>query len=151
MHRLPAAGLEMTRPMRRRLLNFLTALSLALCVAVGALWLWSYQHPVLFGVAGNSVEASRGWIYVNDLAGQMMLALRRRIPPEPLNLVWRRTPENSNTGQRFALPMASVPYWLLAHGILLSRYFLAHRGRPPPQRPLHRLWLRPSSQQGSMP
>jgi len=100
--------------MRRRLLNFLTALSLALCVAVGALWLWSYQHPVLFGVAGNSVEASRGWIYVNDLAGQMMLALRRRIPPEPLNLVWRRTPENSNTGQRFALPMASVPYWLLA-------------------------------------
>src|SRR5438874_990657 len=102
----------MTRPMRRRLLNLLTALSLALCMAVGALWLWSYQHPVVFGVGGNAVGASRGWVYVNDLAGQMMLALRRRIQPEsPRNLVWRPTPENRNTGQRFALPTASVPYW----------------------------------------
>jgi hypothetical protein len=48
--------------MRRRLLNFLTALSLLLCVGVIALWVrgaWTSDHLVVWGPVGSRVAGQR--------------------------------------------------------------------------------------------
>jgi len=58
--------------MKRRLLNLLTALSLALCLAVVALWLRSYWRYDLLGVEGGRAE-----VFVGSYHGHLAWAGRR--------------------------------------------------------------------------
>jgi hypothetical protein len=50
-------------PMARRLFTLLSALSLLLCVAAVALWLWSYRRGHVVSIARESWPAPDRWLY----------------------------------------------------------------------------------------
>src|SRR4051812_49266619 len=61
--------------MTRRLLNFLTVTSSLLCVATAGLWAGGYCRRDEFSVGSYLVTSSRGGVYVESLADEMMRAL----------------------------------------------------------------------------
>src|SRR4051812_22661794 len=67
-----------TRPMTRRLLNLLTALSLLLCVAAVALWVRSY-----FVEDGVQVTFRSDMVSAYSSAGTIASAWDRGMPPMP--------------------------------------------------------------------
>jgi hypothetical protein len=60
---------------RRRLFNLLSALSLAVCVAMSLAWAWSYQRPASVNVAGNVIHSGRGTVHVQN---RLARAISRR-------------------------------------------------------------------------
>jgi hypothetical protein len=66
--------------MTRRLLNFLTITSSLLCVATAGLWARSYCRRDELSVGSYLVTSSRGGVYVESLADQIMRALANPWP-----------------------------------------------------------------------
>ena len=81
----PATATIRCRPVRRRLLNFLTALSLLLCMAACVLWVRSYflTDAFGFGRATDGAAAPTLSVYAAGLArGRVVLVLVHGLPPE---------------------------------------------------------------------
>ena len=87
--------------MRRRLLNFLTALSLLLCVAVCVLWVRSHYYPESW-----AFEGGRRYTVVS-LRGTMMLEVRSHSAAPYAGPAPGPLPSPAEK----ALPVASPPRW----------------------------------------
>ena len=116
--------------MTRRLLRLLTALSLVLCVAACALWVWSYHGTEQIG--GSSVRISGGRVYERSygvFSGQGVVAVAAYTREEPSSdyLRWAGTLPREFDRSGWIRDAGTSPFGIRDDHAYLG--FLYHEGR----------------------